>query len=80
MCSNLYGYIRSNYTYIIITLIVNLTISITIQDTKKRISRLLAIEEEKRKTQQDPLSSSKEGTDDSVDTTQGNYYTMFISL
>ena len=31
---------------------------------------LLAIEEEKRKAQQDALSS-KEETDDSVDTTQG---------
>ena len=80
MCSNIYGYIRSNY--IIIALIVHkshLSLYLFIQYTKEEIGRLLKIEEEKRKTQQDPLSSSKEDTDDSVDTTQGNY-TMIISL
>ena len=80
MCSNIYGYIRSNY--IIIALIVrksHLSLYLFIQYTKQNIRRLLEIEEEKRKTQQDPLSSSKEDTDDSVDTTQGNY-TMIISL
>ena len=45
------------------------------QSTKLRIGELLAVEEEKRKTQQDLLSSfGEEETDDSVDTTQGNYH------
>ena len=44
----------------------------TIQDTKQRISELLAVEEENSKTQQHLLSSSsKEETDNSVDTTPG---------
>ena len=52
---------------------VLITCSITIQDTKQRISKLVAVEEEKRKTQPYLLSSSsEEETDDSVDTTQGN--------
>ena len=64
-------------TYITYHCIDSVEISLTIffiniQDTKKKISELLAIEEEKRKTQQDPSSSSKVNTDDSVDTTQGN--------
>ena len=45
-----------------------------VQDTKQKISDLLAVEEKRRKTQQELLSSSsKEENDDSVDTTQGNY-------
>ena len=49
---------------------VLITCSIIIQDTKQKISRLLADEEKKRKQQQH---------EDSVDTTQGNY-AMIISL
>ena len=64
-------------TYITYHCIDSIEISLTnffinIQDTKQKISKLLAIEEEERKTQQDPSSSSKVNTDDSVDTTQGN--------
>ena len=45
-----------------------------VQDTKQKISDLLAVEEEERKTQQElSSSSSKEETDESVDTTQGSY-------
>ena len=49
---------------------VLITCSIIIQDTKQKISRLLADGEKKRKQQQH---------EDSVDTTQGNY-AMIISL
>ena len=46
-----------------------ITCPITTQDTKRRISELLAVEEVKRKTEQ---PSSKEDADDSDDKTQGN--------
>ena len=64
-------------TYITYHCIDSVEISLTIffiniQYIKQRISLLLAIEEEKRKIQQDPSLSSKVNTDDSVDTTQGN--------
>lgn len=39
----------------------------------------MAIEEEKRKAQQDALSS-KEETDDSVDTTQGTYILILENI
>ena len=52
-------------------LVYCINFSTNIQDTKKKISKLLAIEEEKRKAQQDSLSSSKKDTGDSVGTTQG---------
>ena len=60
---------------------VLITCSITIQWTKQWISQLMAVEEAERqaKAKQVPLSSTEEDTDDSVDTTQGNY-TMIISL
>ena len=50
------------------------TCSITIQETKQNISQLLAIEEAERqaKAEQDPLSSTQEDTDDSVNTAQGS--------
>ena len=42
--------------------------------TKQKISQLLTTEEAERqaKVEQDALSSNKEDTDDSVDTTQGS--------
>ena len=52
---------------------VLITSSIIIQYTKQKISRLLAVEEERRKN----LSSSS--NEDTVDTTQGNY-AVIISL
>ena len=52
---------------------VLITCSIIIQDTKQRISELLAVEEEKRKNQ------SQSDNEDTVDTTQGNY-AVIISL
>ena len=52
---------------------VLITYSIIIQDTKQEISRLLAVEEERRKNQ------SPSDNEDTVDTTQGNY-AVIISL
>ena len=52
---------------------VLITCSIIIQDAKKKISRLLTAEEEKRKNQ------SPSDNEDTVDTTQGNY-AVIISL
>ena len=43
-----------------------ITCSIIIQDTKQKISELLAVEEEKRKQQQ------HQSNEDTVNTTQGN--------
>ena len=51
---------------------VLITYSIIIQGTKQEISRLLAVEEEKRKNQ-------SPNNEDTVDTTQGNY-AVIISL
>ena len=47
-----------------------ITCSITTQDTRLRISELLAVEEDKIKTQQ---QTTEHNTDDSADTTQGDY-------
>ena len=52
---------------------VLITCSIIIQRTKQKISRLLAVEEEKRKNQ------SPSSNEDTIDTTQGNY-AVIISL
>ena len=52
---------------------VLITCSIIIQDTKQKISKLLAAEEEKRKQQQ------HQSNEDTVDKTQGNY-AVLISL
>ena len=52
---------------------VLITCSIIIQDTKRKISRLLTVEEERRKNQ------SPSDNEDTVDTTQGNY-AVIISL
>ena len=52
---------------------VLITCSIIIQDTKQKISELLAVEEKKRKQQQ------QQSNEDTVDTTQGNY-AVLISL
>ena len=52
---------------------VLITCPIIIQNTKQKISRLLAVEEERRKNQ------SPSSNEDTVDTTQGNH-TVIISL
>ena len=51
---------------------VLITCSIIIQDTKQKISELLAVEEKRKQQQQ-------QSNEDTVDTTQGNY-AMIISL
>ena len=54
---------------------------VTLQSTKHKISRLLAIEEEKLKNQQDLLSSSEEKSDESANTAQSTLlYTIRHAL
>ena len=86
MCRNICSYVHSKSTYVYyhctdIKFHLPLYVSVNIQYTKEKIRKLLAIEDEKRKTQQDLLSSSKEDADDSVDTTQGKatQSKMFVS-
>ena len=81
MCSNIYGYIRSNY--IIIALIVHKSHLSLYLLTYRRQSRRLEVywklKKKKEKLNRIHYHPGKEDTDDSVDTTQGNY-TMIISL